>query len=64
MGIGTMIHYPVPPHLQPAYADLGIAAGSLPLAERIHAEVLSLPMGPTLRDEEVDRVIDAVLACA
>ena len=63
-GIGTMIHYPVPPHMQPAYADLGIAPGSLPIAERIHAEVLSLPMGPTMRNDEVERVIDAVLACA
>lgn len=63
-GIGTMIHYPVPPHLQPAYSDLGIAQGSLPIAERIHAEVLSLPMGPTMRDDEVEQVIDAVLACA
>ena len=63
-GIGTMIHYPVPPHLQPAYAELGIGPGSLPIAERIHAEVLSLPIGPTMRDDEVEQVIDAVLACA
>ncbi|MFQ3666817.1 MAG: DegT/DnrJ/EryC1/StrS family aminotransferase, partial [Sphingomonadaceae bacterium] len=63
-GVRTMIHYPVPPHLQPAYADLGIPPGSLPIAEQLHAEVLSLPMGPTLTDEEVDRVIEAVRACA
>jgi dTDP-4-amino-4,6-dideoxygalactose transaminase len=47
-GIGTMIHYPVPPHLQPAYAELGYGAGAFPLTEAIHREVLSLPMGPHL----------------
>lgn len=59
-GIATMIHYPVPPHLQPAYRDAGYAEGSLPLTERIHREVLSLPIGPALSDDEVERVIDAV----
>jgi dTDP-4-amino-4,6-dideoxygalactose transaminase len=47
-GIGTMIHYPIPPHLQPAYAELGYGAGAFPLTEAIHREVLSLPMGPHL----------------
>lgn len=61
-GIGTVIHYPVPPHRQPAYADLGIPEGALPVAERIHAEVLSLPMGPTMVDADVDRVIAALRA--
>lgn len=59
-GVATMIHYPVPPHLQPAYHSAGIAEGDLPITERIHREVLSLPMGPTLSDDEVDRVIAAV----
>jgi dTDP-4-amino-4,6-dideoxygalactose transaminase len=59
-GIATMIHYPVPPHLQPAYRDAGYAEGSLPLTERIHREVLSLPIGPALSNDEVERVIDAV----
>lgn len=45
-GIGTMIHYPIPPHLQPAYSELGYAEGNFPLAEVIHREVLSLPIGP------------------
>lgn len=62
-GIGTMIHYPVPPHLQPAYAGLGLVEGSLPISEQIHLRVLSLPMGPTLNDAEVDEVIAAVRAC-
>lgn len=63
-GIGTVIHYPVPPHLQPAYAALGLAAGSFPIAEALHREVLSLPMGPTMRLEDVDRVVDAIDAFA
>ncbi|HEX3061279.1 MAG TPA: DegT/DnrJ/EryC1/StrS family aminotransferase [Usitatibacter sp.] len=56
-GIGTMIHYPVPPHLQPAYAELGHSRGAFPLSEAIHDEVLSLPMGPHLSDAQVDYVI-------
>ena len=61
-GVGTVIHYPTPPHLQPAYAELAIARGQLPIAERIHEEVLSLPMGPHLSDDDVDAVIAAVRA--
>ena len=59
-GIGTQVHYPVPPHLQPAYATLGLGAGSLPLAEAMHREVLSLPIGPTMTLEQADRVAAAV----
>lgn len=59
--IGTMIHYPIPPHRQPAYAELALAEGSLPVAEAIHREVLSLPIFPQLQDEQVDRVC---LACS
>ncbi len=59
-GIATMVHYPVAPHLQPAYASLGWNEGTFPISERIHREVLSLPIGPMLRDDEVDRVIEAV----
>jgi dTDP-4-amino-4,6-dideoxygalactose transaminase len=58
-GISTLIHYPIPPHLQGAYADLGIGKGALPVAERIHAEVLSLPISPSMTFEQVNRVIDA-----
>lgn len=61
-GIGTMIHYPVAPHLQPAYAELGLERGAFPLSERLHDQVLSLPMGPTLSDAEVEQVIAAVRA--
>jgi dTDP-4-amino-4,6-dideoxygalactose transaminase len=45
-GIGTLIHYPVPPHRSGAYSDLHLAPGSLPIAEEIASTVLSLPMGP------------------
>jgi dTDP-4-amino-4,6-dideoxygalactose transaminase len=61
-GVGTMVHYPVPPHLQPAYAQLGLARGAYPLSEAIHAEVLSLPMGPHLGEAEVQHVIESVIA--
>jgi dTDP-4-amino-4,6-dideoxygalactose transaminase len=59
-GIGTLIHYPVPPHLQPAYQELGLPRGSFPISERIHDEVLSLPMGPHLSTMELERVVDAI----
>lgn len=58
-GVQTQIHYPVPPHLQPAYSDLA-PHGPLPLAEKLAREVLSLPIGPHMTDGQVDRVIEAV----
>jgi len=58
-GIGTMIHYPIPPHLQPAYSELGYKAGAFPIAETIHREVLSLPMGPTMNARQITRVISS-----
>lgn len=61
-GVGTLVHYPLPPHLQPAYAELGLAEGSLPVAEAIHREVLSLPMGPTLTLDQAREVVAAVRA--
>ncbi|PFG62080.1 dTDP-4-amino-4,6-dideoxygalactose transaminase [Thioclava sp. ES.031] len=59
-GVGTLIHYPVPPHMQDAYAELGIPAESLPLARQLAGEVLSLPIGPQLRLDEAHKVIQAV----
>ena len=59
-GIGTLIHYPVPVHLQPAYRDLGYGPGSLPVTEAIAGEVLSLPMYPELREDEATIVATAV----
>lgn len=60
--IGTLIHYPVPPHMSGAYRDLGIAAGSHPLAERLAATVLSLPCGPHLSAADVDEVARVIRA--
>lgn len=59
-GIGTLIHYPVPPHLQPAYRHLRFRPGDFPIAEKIHQEVLSLPMHPLLTESDVEKVADAV----
>lgn len=60
--VGTMIHYPIPPHLQPAYAELGCRRGDFPIAEAIHDSVLSLPMGPHLKAEDVTAISEAVAA--
>ena len=57
-GIQTLIHYPIPPHKQQAYKDWNNQ--SYPISEQIHQEVLSLPMGPTLSMQEVDKIISAV----
>lgn len=56
-GIQTMIHYPIPPHRQQCYANIGLL--SLPITERIHSEELSLPLNPTLQQEEIERIIEA-----
>lgn len=62
-GIGTLVHYPLPPHRQGAYAGTPLAGLSLPGADQRAADVLSLPMDPTLDDAAVQRVIDAVRSC-
>lgn len=59
-GIGTIIHYPVPPHLSGAYADLKMAKGSFPLAEVSAETVLSLPLGPHLLDSHACCVASTV----
>jgi dTDP-4-amino-4,6-dideoxygalactose transaminase len=59
-GISTMIHYPIPPHLQTAYAELNFCRGDLPIAEKIHNEVLSLPIGPHLDQIGVKAVVEAL----
>jgi len=58
--IQTLIHYPVPPHLQKAYRHLQLSIGSLPVAEAYAEQVLSLPMGPQLSLNDVDIVIEAI----
>jgi dTDP-4-amino-4,6-dideoxygalactose transaminase len=61
-GIGTGLHYPVPLHRQECYAHLGYAAGSLPVAEQTAATLLSLPIFPTLRRDQVDRIASVIRA--
>jgi dTDP-4-amino-4,6-dideoxygalactose transaminase len=63
-GISTAIHYPVPVHLQPAYAERLPQLVDLPVTERIANEIVSLPIFPSLSDGEVDRVAEAVLEWA
>lgn len=58
-GIGTMIHYPITPHLQKAYAMTGFLGTNYPIAERMAKEVLSLPMGPQLADVDVEQICKA-----
>jgi dTDP-4-amino-4,6-dideoxygalactose transaminase len=56
-GVATMVHYPVSPHLQPAYAAMGMARGTLPIAEQLQDQVFSLPMGPTQSDADTEQVV-------
>jgi dTDP-4-amino-4,6-dideoxygalactose transaminase len=63
-GIGTLIHYPVPPHLSGAYAELGLQPGTFPIAETIASTELSLPMGPHLSLEDARQVADAIFEFA
>ena len=59
-GVSTAVHYPFPIHRTEAYAGLGLGAGSLPVAERLAEEICTLPLFPTMSDEDVARIVDAV----
>ncbi|MBU2638826.1 MAG: DegT/DnrJ/EryC1/StrS family aminotransferase [Nanoarchaeota archaeon] len=59
-GISTGVHYPIPLHLQPAYAHFNLKEGSFPVAEKCAKEILSLPLFPELTDEEAKYVADCV----
>lgn len=61
-GIGTLIHYPIPPHLQEAYKSLGFGKGDFPIAERIADTCLSLPIWPGMTEETVDLVATSIKA--
>lgn len=61
-GIGTLIHYPIPPHMQEAYAMSGYGRDAFPLSARLAEQLLSLPMGPAMTDEQAAIVITAVNA--
>lgn len=58
--IGTLIHYPIPPHMQDAYTGLGITPDSLPFARQLAGEILSLPMGPQLGMKNADMIMEYI----
>ncbi len=62
-GIASAVYYPVPLHLQPSYAALGHGKGDFPVAERLAERVLSLPMFPELKQEDVDLVCETIRSC-
>lgn len=59
-GVETLVHYPVTPFAQPALASLAVPPGAFPIADRLAAEVLSLPVGPHLGEEGAGRVVEAL----
>jgi dTDP-4-amino-4,6-dideoxygalactose transaminase len=59
-GVGNAVHYPIPLHLQKAYASLGHKPGDFPVAERAAREVLSLPIFPELTDAQILRVVEVI----
>jgi dTDP-4-amino-4,6-dideoxygalactose transaminase len=59
-GIATLVHYPIPLHLQPAFASLDGRSGDFPVAERAASEILSLPLYPEMSDEQARSVAAAV----
>jgi dTDP-4-amino-4,6-dideoxygalactose transaminase len=61
-GIGSGIHYPVPLHLQKAYKNLGYLRGDFPVTEHVSAEIVSLPMFPHVRAEQIRETVSAVLS--
>jgi dTDP-4-amino-4,6-dideoxygalactose transaminase len=62
-GIATGIHYPIPLHMQKAYDYLNYREGDFPVSEKVSAEIVSLPMYPTLKPEQQSRVVREVLHC-
>lgn len=59
-GVETMIHYPVAPHMQTCYSELGFKEGSFPISEQIHRDVLSLPLWPGMSENQIEKVVDSV----
>jgi dTDP-4-amino-4,6-dideoxygalactose transaminase len=62
-GIATGIHYPIPLHMQKAYDYLNYRQGDFPVSEKVAAEIVSLPMYPTLQSEQQARVVREILRC-
>jgi dTDP-4-amino-4,6-dideoxygalactose transaminase len=63
-GVATLVHYPIPLHVQPALAGLGGGTGTLPVVEKAASEILSLPLYPELTDAQAQRVVEAVVDAA
>jgi len=59
-GVGTLVHYPIPLHLQPAFAELGKRRGDFPVAEKAAGEILSIPLFPEMTDDQAEAVIRAI----
>jgi dTDP-4-amino-4,6-dideoxygalactose transaminase len=59
-GVGTLVHYPIPVHLQEAYQDLGLSEGALPVTEQSAHQVLSLPVAPEVSEEQIKTVCDLI----
>jgi dTDP-4-amino-4,6-dideoxygalactose transaminase len=62
LGVSTLIHYPIPPHLQGAFAGMGYKKGDFPVSERIHNEIVSLPISPSLTVKDAEWVVKSCLA--
>jgi dTDP-4-amino-4,6-dideoxygalactose transaminase len=63
-GIPTIVHYPTPLHLQPAFSDLGYSEGQFPIAEAASGQILSLPLYAELADEEIERICELINSLA
>jgi dTDP-4-amino-4,6-dideoxygalactose transaminase len=61
-GVSTLIHYPIPPHLQGAFAGMGYKKGDFPISERIHNEIVSLPISPSLTVAQGEQVVKSCFA--
>ena len=64
LGIPTMIHYPIPPHLSAAYADMGFCKGSFPVTEKMADSFLSLPIGPHMPQSDAEKVVECLINVA
>ncbi len=60
LGVETLIHYPIPPHLQSAFSYLNLNEGSLPISETIHKECISIPLYQTMNEEQISYVISSI----
>jgi dTDP-4-amino-4,6-dideoxygalactose transaminase len=59
-GIGSIIYYPIPLHLQKAYKDFGYRKGDFPVAEKVAAEILSLPIFPQIKESQIKKVAEVI----